>query len=68
MVLALPGFVFFRRPSALLRVVCVTVWLVVTWMLWGWGAVYEETGACPFPATLEDPFPDSVPCELPQWT
>jgi hypothetical protein len=64
----LVGFVCFRRPGALLSVVCVAVWATVTWTHWGWVVVYEETGACLFPATLEDPLPDPVPCELPHWT
>ena len=64
--LVLVGFVCFRRPGAFLTVVCVVAWVAVTWTQWGWVAVYEETGECLFPATLEDPLPDTVPCELPQ--
>ncbi len=66
LVLVIVGFVFFRRPGALLSVVCVVAWVAVTWMTWGWVEVYEKTGECLFPATLEDPLPDLMPCELPQ--
>ncbi len=68
LVLVLVGFVWFRRPGALLAVVCVVAWVAATWMFEGWEVVYEETGACLFPATLEDPLPDLVPCEPPRWT
>ena len=71
MVLMLVGFVFFRRPDALLSVVCVVAWVTTTWMLQGWWVVYEETGACLFPGVLvvhySDFFPDLVRCQLPQW-